>query len=269
MNRRVLYTALLLHDIGKGLPRDHSEAGAEIAAALCPRLGLPEDEVETVVWLVENHLLMSDVAQKRDLADERTIRDFARVVKSPARLKLLCVLTVCDIRGVGQGVWKQLEGSAAAPGLCRDAELSDRRRPGAKPPRAHRRGAGRVGRPAQGLAQGHHCSRARPPLSRLLAGPRHRHAGRLCRADPRGEAGRAAGPHRPRRSPRRHPRLLRHARPPGPVLAAGRRAGARGRERRGCAHLHHLGRHRDAGLLDPGSRGQAVRGRAPGSACAT
>ena len=105
VNRRVLYVALFLHDIGKGLPRDHSEAGAEIAEALCPRLGLPPEEVETVVWLVRNHLLMSDVAQKRDLTDERTVRDFAATVKSPARLKLLTVLTVCDIRGVGPGVW--------------------------------------------------------------------------------------------------------------------------------------------------------------------
>ena len=105
VNRRVLYVALLLHDIGKGLPQDHSEIGAEIAARVAPRLGLPEDEVETVVWLVRHHLLMSDYAQKRDLADARTVRDFAHIVQSPARLKLLCVLTVCDIRGVGPGVW--------------------------------------------------------------------------------------------------------------------------------------------------------------------
>ncbi|MEO1313069.1 MAG: [protein-PII] uridylyltransferase, partial [Pseudomonadota bacterium] len=105
VNRRVLYIALLLHDIGKGQARDHSDVGAEIAAELCPRLGLPEDEVETVVWLVQNHLVMSDFAQKRDLADARTLRDFTNIVKSPARLRLLTVLTVCDIRGVGPGVW--------------------------------------------------------------------------------------------------------------------------------------------------------------------
>ncbi len=105
VNRRVLYVALLLHDIGKGQPRDHSDVGAEIAAEICPRLGLPPDEVETVVWLVQNHLVMSDFAQKRDLADAGTVRDFAQIVKSPARLRLLIVLTVCDIRGVGPGVW--------------------------------------------------------------------------------------------------------------------------------------------------------------------
>ena len=104
-NRRVLYVALLIHDLGKGSGRDHSEVGAEIARDLCPRLGLDPEETELVAWLVANHLLMSDVAQKRDLADPRTVRDFARVVKSPSRLKLLTVLTVCDIRAVGPGIW--------------------------------------------------------------------------------------------------------------------------------------------------------------------
>ena len=105
VNRRVLYVALLLHDIGKGQPRDHSELGAEIAERLCPRFGLDEGETELVTWLVRNHLLMSDVAQKRDIADPRTVRDFASEVQSPERLRLLLVLTVCDIRGVGPGVW--------------------------------------------------------------------------------------------------------------------------------------------------------------------
>ncbi|MEM8790031.1 MAG: [protein-PII] uridylyltransferase [Pseudomonadota bacterium] len=104
-NRRVLYVALLLHDIGKGLDRDHSEAGAETAAGICPRLGLDEAETDLVVWLVRNHLLMSDVAQKRDISDLGTVRDFANQVRSPERLRLLLLLTVCDIRGVGPGTW--------------------------------------------------------------------------------------------------------------------------------------------------------------------
>ncbi len=105
VNRRVLYVALLLHDIAKGRKEDHSVKGAEIARTLCPRLGLDEAETDAVEWLVLNHLLMSDVAQKRDLSDPRTVRDFARAVQSRTRLKLLTVLTVCDIRGVGPGVW--------------------------------------------------------------------------------------------------------------------------------------------------------------------
>ena len=105
VNRRVLYLALLLHDVGKGSGRDHSEYGAEIAARLAPRFGLDESEAETVVWLVANHLLMSDTCQKRDISDPKTVRDFTFKVGNRTRLKLLTVLTVCDIRGVGPGVW--------------------------------------------------------------------------------------------------------------------------------------------------------------------
>ena len=105
VNRRVLYLAVLLHDIGKGRDEDHSVLGARIARKVAPRLGLKKAEAETVEWLVRNHLLMSDIAQKRDLSDPRTVRDFARAVKSRKRLDLLTVLTVCDIRGVGPGVW--------------------------------------------------------------------------------------------------------------------------------------------------------------------
>ena len=105
INRRALYMALFVHDLGKGDARDHSEYGAEIAAGVCPRLGFDEAETEMVVWLVRHHLLMSDVAQKRDTSDPRTVRDFANIVQSPTRLRLLLVLTVCDIRGVGPGVW--------------------------------------------------------------------------------------------------------------------------------------------------------------------
>ncbi len=105
INRRVLYMALLLHDLGKGDRRDHCEVGAEIAGTVCPRMGFDEAETEMVVWLVRHHLLMSDVAQKRDISDPRTVRDFAQVVQSPGRLRLLLVLTVCDIRGVGPRVW--------------------------------------------------------------------------------------------------------------------------------------------------------------------
>ena len=105
VNRKVLYTALLLHDIGKGRPEDHSILGAKIVRKVAPRLGLKQDEVDTVEWLVRYHLLMSDMAQKRDIADPRTVRDFAKAVQTVKRLDLLCVLTVCDIRGVGPNTW--------------------------------------------------------------------------------------------------------------------------------------------------------------------
>ncbi|RJL05178.1 [protein-PII] uridylyltransferase [Paracoccus aestuarii] len=105
VNRRVLYLATLLHDIGKGRPEDHSILGARIARRIATRMGFGQDDVDTVEWLVRHHLLMSDVAQKRDIADPRTLRDFAKAVKTRKRLDMLLVLTVCDIRGVGPGTW--------------------------------------------------------------------------------------------------------------------------------------------------------------------
>ena len=104
-DRRVLYVAMLLHDIAKGRGGDHSVLGAEVAEALCPRLGLHEEETALVAWLVRWHLLMSATAFKRDLADPKTIDDFTAKVATLERLRLLLVLTVVDIRAVGPGIW--------------------------------------------------------------------------------------------------------------------------------------------------------------------
>jgi len=109
-NRRALYVAVFLHDIAKGRPQDHSEAGAAIARKLGPRFGLSEAETGTVAWLIEHHLLMSNTAQSRDLSDPATIKSFAEVVQTMERLKLLLVLTVADIRAVGPGVWTGWKG---------------------------------------------------------------------------------------------------------------------------------------------------------------
>ena len=103
--RRVLYAAVLLHDIGKGRGGDHSVLGADVAMKLCPRFGMSPAETETVAWLVRHHLLMSATAFKRDLSDYKTVMDFAEAVQSPERLRLLLALTVVDIRAVGPGVW--------------------------------------------------------------------------------------------------------------------------------------------------------------------
>ena len=105
ISRRVLYVAVLLHDIAKGRGGDHSELGADVALKLCPRFGLTPAETETVAWLVRYHLLMSATAFKRDLSDFKTVMDFVEVVQSHERLRLLLSLTVVDIRAVGPGVW--------------------------------------------------------------------------------------------------------------------------------------------------------------------
>ncbi|MEO6225181.1 MAG: [protein-PII] uridylyltransferase [Sphingomicrobium sp.] len=106
-SRRLLYVAVLLHDIAKGRGGDHSVLGAEIALRLGPRFGLDAAETETVAWLVRHHLLMSSTAFKRDLADPKTIEDFVARVQSPERLRLLLMLTVVDIRAVGPGIWNE------------------------------------------------------------------------------------------------------------------------------------------------------------------
>ena len=104
-SRRVLYLAVLCHDIAKGRGGDHSILGAQVAERLGPRLGLEPWETETVVWLVRWHLLMSHCAFKRDVADPQTVLNFAGTVQLNERLRLLLVLTVVDIRAVGPGSW--------------------------------------------------------------------------------------------------------------------------------------------------------------------
>src|SRR6267143_1153159 len=103
--RAVIYISTLLHDIAKGRPEDHSIAGAKVARRLCPRLGFNAADTETIAWLIEQHLIMSTVAQSRDLSDRKTIENFAAVVQSVEQMKLLTILTTADIRGVGPGVW--------------------------------------------------------------------------------------------------------------------------------------------------------------------
>ena len=106
-SRRVLYLAVLLHDIAKGRGGDHSILGAEVAQKLGPRLGYSEEESETVAWLVRYHLLMSTTAQRRDINDPKTVSDFVNVVQSAERLRLLLVLTVVDMKATGPTVWNE------------------------------------------------------------------------------------------------------------------------------------------------------------------
>ncbi|HZP20835.1 MAG TPA: [protein-PII] uridylyltransferase [Bauldia sp.] len=109
-DRVVLYVALFLHDIAKGRPEDHSVAGARVARRLGPRFGLTAAQTETVAWLVEFHLTMSITAQSRDLSDRKTIADFAAIVHTLERMKMLLILTVADIKAVGPGVWNGWKG---------------------------------------------------------------------------------------------------------------------------------------------------------------
>ncbi len=103
-HRRALYLAMLMHDTGKGRGDQQIEGEVQVRSAGA-RLGLPREEIDLTAWLVRHHLAMSDTAQKRDLSDPRTITDFADVVQTPEKLRLLLVLTIADIKAVGEGVW--------------------------------------------------------------------------------------------------------------------------------------------------------------------
>ncbi len=120
--REVLYLAVFLHDVAKGRHEDHSIAGAAVARRLGPRFGLSDEETDLLVWLIENHLVMSNTAQSRDLNDPRTIETFADVVGTLGRLKGLMILTICDIKAVGPGVWNGWKGQLLRT-LYRETEV--------------------------------------------------------------------------------------------------------------------------------------------------
>jgi [protein-PII] uridylyltransferase len=183
VNRKVLYVACLLHDIGKGRKEDHSIVGARIARTVCPRLGLKPAECDTVEWLVRYHLLMSDMAQKRDISDPRTVRDFAKAVKTRERLDLLTVLTVCDIRGVGPNTWNNWKATLLR-GLFRATATALERGWRTSTAKSGGRGQEGAARGAQRLAQGRRQSRDRRvitgPTGRASTWPRRWSSPRCC-----------------------------------------------------------------------------------------
>jgi len=106
----LLYVAAIFHDIAKGRGGDHSMLGRVDALGFCRAHGIAQEDTELVVFLVEHHLTMSAIAQKRDLADPAVIADFARIVGSERRLVALYLLTVADIRGTSPKVWNAWKG---------------------------------------------------------------------------------------------------------------------------------------------------------------
>ncbi|PTD97062.1 [protein-PII] uridylyltransferase [Pseudothauera lacus] len=106
----LLYVAALFHDIAKGRGGDHSRLGMEDAREFCEQHGFAAADRDLVVWLVEHHLSMSQVAQKEDTTDPEVIRRFADLVGSERRLTALYLLTHADIRGTSPTVWNGWKG---------------------------------------------------------------------------------------------------------------------------------------------------------------
>lgn len=106
----LLYVAALFHDIAKGRGGDHSKLGVADATQFCEEHGMSAEDTELVAFLVENHLSMSQVAQKQDMSDPDVIEAFAKVVKDERHLTALYLLTVADIRGTSPKVWNAWKG---------------------------------------------------------------------------------------------------------------------------------------------------------------
>jgi [protein-PII] uridylyltransferase len=101
----LLVIGALLHDIGKGRPGDHTEVGIELVQTIGPRLGFPPEDVATLIAMVRHHLLLPDVATRRDIRDDETIAAVAEAAGSLATLELLAALTEADSLATGPAAW--------------------------------------------------------------------------------------------------------------------------------------------------------------------
>jgi [protein-PII] uridylyltransferase len=107
----ILNLAGLLHDIGKGRGGNHDEVGAEIVGQIGKRLGLDDNDLAGLQFLVRHHLYLSDIAQSRDLEDEEVIFQCAQLIKDPNRLRMLYLLSIGDARATGPKAWSEWKGA--------------------------------------------------------------------------------------------------------------------------------------------------------------
>jgi [protein-PII] uridylyltransferase len=103
--RWVLLLAILLHDLGKAFRSDHERRGRVIAGNVLDRLGISDDDRDRVLFLVEHHLLMAVLSQRRELDDQKVVADFIRVVGDRENLQMLYLLTYADMSAVGPATW--------------------------------------------------------------------------------------------------------------------------------------------------------------------
>jgi [protein-PII] uridylyltransferase len=125
-DREILFLAMLLHDVGKGHGHGHSDRGARLALAVAARLGFHPDAAAEISRLVRHHLLMSHVAQHRDLEDEQVVIDFAQSVEERETLKKLYVMTFADMRSVAPKVWNSWRDMVLGELYMRALEVFDR-----------------------------------------------------------------------------------------------------------------------------------------------
>jgi len=119
----LLLCGALLHDIGKGHPGDHTEVGMELVVRIADRMGWPPDDIDTLVALVEHHLLIAETATRRDLSDPRTAANVADAVGELGRLELLDALTRADSLATGPSAWSAWKAGLVDELVDRTARL--------------------------------------------------------------------------------------------------------------------------------------------------
>lgn len=107
----LLMLGVLFHDIGKGSGKGHAQRGAQMAADICARMNMTDEDNGIVKFLVREHLILADLAQYRDIHDEKLVIEFAKKVGDTMRLNMLYLLTFADVRAVGPDVWSQWKGA--------------------------------------------------------------------------------------------------------------------------------------------------------------
>ncbi|MDE0615432.1 MAG: [protein-PII] uridylyltransferase [bacterium] len=121
----LLVLGALLHDIGKGYPGDHTEVGMELVADIAHRMGYPPTDVDVLVAMVEHHLLLPDVATRRDLEDPDTIAEVSRKARTVQTLRLLGALTEADSVATGPSAWSKWKASLVRELVARCAHVME------------------------------------------------------------------------------------------------------------------------------------------------
>ena len=132
----LLLVGSLLHDIGKGYPGDHTEAGVELIGVIATRMGFAEADAATLVDLCRLHLLLPDTATRRDLDDPTTIETVAQAVGDPSTLRLLGALTEADSLATGPSAWGSWKAGLVAELVQRTARVLESDGLAERPPRA-------------------------------------------------------------------------------------------------------------------------------------